>query len=141
MTHNPSWPRNFASLDESLFITFSSAGGVGSTFIPNVNAEKDRSLILDCDDSAENLMTSFVNFHPGKDCRVVVIASDTMLPAAKLLAFLALETGFRVFLVIKDLPDHITPDILRVVNSGIVVLGKESFDAEVKLQVPTSSNA
>jgi len=139
MTHFPSLPSNFASLDEALFITVSSAGAAGPTFGVNSHTEGERSLILDCDDSSENLITSFSKFYPGKDCRVVVVVTDTISPKAKLVAFLALETGFRVFLVVEDLSDYVTPDILRLANSGIVVLNNELFDAEVKLQMMAGS--
>lgn len=141
MTHNLSFPNNFASLEEALIITISSSGGAGPAFSVIANAEKDRSLTLDCDESAENLMSSFLDFYPGKDCRVAVVVSDTLSAAAKFVAFLALETGFRVFLVVEDLSHHVTPDILRLANSGIVVLKREVFDAEVKLQILTRSNS
>lgn len=75
-------------------------------------------------------LTEFYKSHAGSDCRSVVICAPSISSEVTFISLHALETGYRVFVVALDLEDEVTPQILRLTNSGVNVLNRATFEAE-----------
>ncbi len=142
-TKRPIIPASIVSLAASLIVEIQSNKKPSATFYSKADwmqniSSPDRLLVLDQELASEKMLSSFADFRTKSEFPSLIICSDRICSRSNLIAFAALEVGFRVFLVVESTGDTITPSILRLMNSGITVLSKKEFEAETEFSMGSS---
>ena len=145
MTDQLRRPANLITLDTALVVLLvapTNATNDSSTSESWINQlpSPNNLLTLHTDTSLDQTLTDFHTFHSGSACQSIVIWTDKVDAQVNMIAFHALESGYRVFLVARDLDTKITPAVLRLTHVGVSVMSVDEFEAETGIVEPGSQS-
>ena len=138
MSRDAVYPNNAIVLSRSLVVEVKSGKEKNETFysvedwLPHISSV-DRLLVLDTATDHGDGLKKFADFQNGTECPLVVICTRKICALSNLISFSALESGFRVFVVIDNENDMISPPILRLTHIGVTVMAKADFEDETQL--------
>ena len=125
-------PSNMIALDSTLLVEvgFTGERGTKPTSLTTL-FRTDKLLMIEVQTDPARVLKDFHICHTQTKYKCVLINAYSMNTTVNLVAFKALEVGFRVYIILNDQESIISAPLLRLLNAGVSVLSRTDFMDEV----------